>query len=123
MLKDLIQKIIIVLSLEYLIFFSAEVVLPGVVASAFNINILLLGILFLIGLLILLPEARNSKNDGIGGQEKLKKYGKKFLLLSGILLFVNIIALYKVSIAMIVVYTIIIIVSVKLLWNNKLSSK
>ena len=122
MLKDLIQKIIVVLSLEYLAFFSAEVVLPGVIASAFNINILLLGILFLIGLLIMLPNVKGNKDSKINSQQKAASCNKRFLLLGGALLFVNTIALYKVSIVMMCIYTIITIVSIRLMWNNKLDS-
>ena len=123
MLKDLIQKTIIVLSLEYLVFFSAGVILPGVIANAFNINILLLSILSLIGLLIIVPNVKSNKDSKKSSHQKVTRYDKKFLLLGGILLFVNAIALYKVSIVMMGIYTIIIIVSARLLWNNKLIFK
>ncbi len=123
MLKDLIQKIIIVLSLEYLIFFSAEVILPGVITSAFNINILLLGVIFLVALLIVWPNTKNNKNNKINSQQKLRACSKQFLFLVGALLSVSIIALYKVSIIMMFVYAMVVIISVKLLWNNKSTSR
>lgn len=122
MLNDLIQKIIIILSLEYLIFFSAEVILPGVITSAFNINILLLSSLSLVGLLILLPRNRGDKGSEADGQQKTKSYNRQFLLLGVVLLLINIISLYKVSIAMMAIYTGIVMVSVKLLWNNNSSN-
>lgn len=116
MLKDLIQKIIVVLSLEYLVFFSAEVVLPGVVASVFNINILLMVVLLLICTLIVLGNNGGGRDDNRMG---LKMGNKGVLLLGMFLLLVNIVALYKVSMIMILVYTFVVVVSIKLLWNNQ----
>jgi hypothetical protein len=115
MAKDLIQKIIVVLSVEYLLFFSAEVVLPGVIANVFNINILLLIILILVSVLV---SFKDDKHIKIKGNSKDVK--NKYLLLLGVgLLGINIIALYKSSVAMIIVYIVVTGIITKLLWNNK----
>ena len=111
MLKDLIQKIIIVLSLEYLVFFAAEVVLPGVISSAFNINILLVAVLLLMGALLAIGK------DG-KVEEREVNYTKWFVVLGVFVLLISIIALYKVSIVMMIVYTVVIMIVVKLLWKN-----
>jgi len=116
MIQSLFQKIIIILSLEYLLFFSAEVVLPGVITSVFNINILLLGILFLIGVLVLMKSRLGYEaNQRIN----IKLYNKIISLLIVFLLVVNMIALYKLSVAMVLVHIIIVVAVVKLLWNNQ----
>jgi hypothetical protein len=122
MLKDLIQKLIVVLSLGYLVFFSAGVISPGVIASAFNINILLFVVLLLIFVLVVLGRDDGSGDaygaDG-GNKVRLLWGGRYFLLLGIFLLFINIIALYKVSVVMALVYTVIGVIAVKLLWNNR----
>ena len=131
MLKDLLQKLIIVLGLEYLLFFSLEVILPGLVTSAFNINILLLVVLLLVTWLSLLNSQEKGKDKNKIKNENKSKVNKdgtedihsmtntKWFLFLGIgLLFVNAIALYKVSIFMIVVYLVIVIIITKLLWRN-----
>jgi hypothetical protein len=116
MTRDLIQKIIIMLSLEYLVFFSAEVILPGVITNIFNINILLLGILIFVGLLIILNSKGNNITDNV---KKDKLNYRVYLALIIFLLFINMIALYKVSLIMMLVYTVVTTIVTKSLWSNR----
>ena len=109
---DLVYKIIIMLGLGYLAFFSTETILPGVVASAFNINILLLAMLFCVMLLVM-------KGDKcLESGHKTKKQNWLLLILILFLLFINIIALYKVSVSMLIVYTIIVSIVGRFLFKN-----
>jgi len=123
MLKDLIQKIVVVLSLEYLGLFSAEVVLPGVITTAFNINILLGVILVLVGVLIFLDSKSNKEKEADNKMKNTSAQNGRFIkdrffiFLIAFLLAVNIIALYKVSIGMMLVYTVMIVGVIKLLWK------
>lgn len=116
MLKNLLQKIAVVLGVEFLAFFILEVILPGMISSAVNINTILLIILILITFLIFYYDWESEKANYLI-DSKRNKY--VFFVMIIILLSVNMIALYKVSLVMSVIYNIVIVSIVKFLWNNK----
>lgn len=65
---DLIYKLIIVFSLEFVVFFAWEIFIPGVVMGVLNINLILLAILILVSFLLL----GSKKEDNVDVFEKLK---------------------------------------------------
>ena len=109
---DLTYKLIIMLSLEYILFFAIEVIFPGLIVEVFNINLLLLGVLFLIGILII----KGGKCTSILADNI---YTKIFLSLVFIfLLGINFIALYKIPIILVTIYLVIILVAGWFLWKR-----
>jgi len=123
---DLIYRIIIVLGLEYLLFFSLESILPGLVVRVFNINILLL---LLVGFIVSLLFDRTkclgvfSRKDGESEDSnkstKELLFWKYFLMiLVSFLVLVILIILHKVSFLLILGYLIGILFMATVLWLN-----
>jgi hypothetical protein len=94
---DLIQRMIIMLAVVYALFFSMDVVLPGLVSEVFNTNLLLLGILVSLGVVVF--------NKGKCQVENVTINKKIIMLLALLLMAVNVVALYKVSGMLIIIYT------------------
>jgi hypothetical protein len=123
---DLIYRIIIVLGLEYLLFFSLESILSGLVVRVFNINILLL---LLVGFIVSLLFDRTkclgvfSRKDGESEDSnkstKELLFWKYFLMiLVSFLVLVILIILHKVSFLLILGYLIGILFMATVLWLN-----
>ncbi len=119
MLKYFLQSMIVILSLEYVIVFSAEVILPGVVTDVFNINILLVALLILLGVLVFLVRRNSYACYEICKDRESGRGSKLFLTMGIVMMMINMIALYKVSVVMILVYSIIIMGIVMLLWSQE----
>jgi hypothetical protein len=123
---DLIYRIIIVLGLEYLLFFSLESILPGLVVRVFNINILLLLLVgFIVSLLFDKTKCLGVFSRKDGESEDSNKSTKELLfwkyflmILVSFLILVILIILHKVSFLLILGYLIGILFLATVLWLN-----
>jgi hypothetical protein len=123
---DLIYRIIIALGLEYLLFFSLESILPGLVVRVFNINILLLLLVgFIVSLLFDRTKCLGVFSRKAGESEDSNKSTKELLfwkyflmILVSFLVLVILIILHKVSFLLIPGYLIGILFVVIVLWLN-----
>ena len=119
---DLIYKIIIALGLEYLLFFSLESILPGLIVKVFNINILLVLVVGLIAILLLnkkhcFGSFVLKKADSI--QRKTKNNLLLKYLIGGTLLFlilIIVIVLHKVTFWLALIYLVSILFISGVLW-------
>lgn len=111
---DLIYKLTVVVSLEYLLFFGMEAILPGIIVNVFNINLLLVLAVILLVKLLSTKECQGvfTKSD----QNKLLRIVTSAMVL--FLLLVMIFVLHKLSLVWILIYMVIGLITAILLWKN-----
>ncbi len=112
--RDLIYKLIVAVSLEYLLFFGLEAILPGIIIGVFNINILLVLVVILLGVLLGVKKCQGVFVDD--SQNKLLRIATVAMIL--FLLLVMIFVLHKLSLVWILVYMVVSLIIVNLLWKN-----
>ncbi len=111
---DLIYKLIVAVSLEYLLFFGLEAMLPGIIIGVFNINILLILVVILLGILLGVKKCQGVFEGD--GQNKLLRVATIVMVL--FLLLVMIFVLHRLSLIWILVYMVISLIIANLLWKN-----
>ncbi len=111
---DLIYKLIVAVSLEYLLFFGLEAILPGIIIGVFNINILLVLVVILLGLLLGVKKCQGMLRKE--GRNKLLRTVTVVMVL--FLFLVMIFVLYKLNLVWILVYTVVSLIVAKLFWKN-----
>ena len=111
---DLIYKLVIVLSLEYLLFFGMEAILPGIIVSVFNINILLILVVGLLGVLLKATKCQEIFMDG-----RRSEFLKLLAVVASVfLVLVMIIVWHKLSLILIVIYILVSFSVGYVLWKS-----
>jgi hypothetical protein len=116
---DLLYRLIVVLAIQYLLFFFIEAVVPGLIVGVFNLNILL-G-LVVVGILLMLIKRKDClsiwKTDGEikSGFEGQWSWG--FFLLLLVTSLVMVIVLHKVPLILILIYLVVTGMVIFALWR------
>jgi hypothetical protein len=116
---DLLYRLIVVLAIQYLLFFFIEAVVPGLIVGVFNLNILL-GVV-VVGILLMLIKRKDClsiwKTDGEikSGFEGQWSWGLFLLLL--ITSLVMVIVLHKVPLVLILIYLVVAGMVIFALWR------
>lgn len=99
--RKFLEIIFFVFSVDYLLLFGAETILPGFVIKVFNLNYLLFGLVAVWSLLLYF--GKEEKTDQVTACPTLK-YAETILLI--FLMVVLVISLYKLSWFLIILYAI-----------------
>lgn len=111
-LRDWLEKIFIVLVIDYIILFGLESVLPGFVMGVFNLNYLLMAILGLVLVLSML-------HSPVFPDQPMSKLSKVLIIvLAAYLLAVSGMSMYKADIWQVVVYCLLAAIGVWLLYRS-----
>ena len=113
---DLIRKIIIALSLEYVLFFGIEAVLPGIIVDVIDINFLFILIFIFLGLIF-------RKDNCLKPVQAYKEKNEKIFnyTIGGMILFfmlVMIVVWHRLDFFLTGGYLLVSLLVVKLLWKN-----
>ncbi len=111
---DLIYKLIVAISLEYVLFFGMEAILPGIVMDVFNINILLVLVVILLGILLGVKKCQGVFRED--GQNRLLRVATIVMVL--FLLLVMAFVLHKLSLIWILIYMVISLIVANLFRKN-----
>lgn len=111
--SDFLEKLFVLLVILYIVFFSAETVLPGIVMDVLNINFFLFLIFINLLLLGLFQDKQNK--DSIYSNRSPKKYLVFFVV--AFLALMIIISLYRISLLQSFIYLLLVLFVGKLLYS------
>lgn len=116
-LLKLIEKLLLVLCLDYLVLLSLEIILPGMVNSVFNLNYLLLAIV--IGWLAIVVWEKDEESSAIKKARRWQAWLFRFLIIY--LVIILAIALFRVSHWQLIIYLLLSLLSIRVLYPYLIS--